>query len=872
MFKILRITLCINIFVFSFFSNSCSGMEVLSWITGNPKGHKLLLQTFPQSSSLFSSIDISSNYAFVSPQTFTKLFGEEAEVGYIRLTSEFIHNKSHYQEEPQYSKGVIAVKRKVGIRDNSQETPLVYLNSGLAKFVKSIESAFNPTRENTAPISFVTFPFTALGNVRSCTFDITITTISETDSFEISQKVLEGQIKNKFSGIVITNGMLNLEFIFDEHDLGISATNPNGYCSIGKICAKLSAADSLNSGYLGADTRIRMNINAGQRIKFIQYSHKDPGGTSFSDLIPPRPITAVEALYGNHTNPGVQRSELFAPDPFPKRKLSAADIESIVASSETDDIQIKTLNLDFNALGIGGLDEQLTALVRDTVLSRGATKGTLERLGITEHAKGILLYGPPGTGKTLIARQIGKMLGVEGDFFRVINGPEILDKYVGGSEEKLRQHFEFAERNPTKLVVLFIDEIDSIAGKRSEGSGASTNVNNNLVNTLLTKMDGIDGIKNILVIGATNRPDMLDGALMREGRFSTQLEIGLPDEKGRKDIFNIKLQDVIENGALKDVDISVLVELTANYTGAEITGFCDRARKFALAEAADNPEDLSAIDSSAVFITQAHFISALAEMRPSFAQYSTVTNLLPEAAIALPSQQQFARALASRVKSFRPGAVYSYLITGKKKIGKSSSVGAFITETKEYFDFTRVFKPNPLRKSFSDELTQAWRDSQRFCKSLIVLDDLHNLLGIINGGEYDRSAMRFLNTLLQSSTDRNKKTGQRNQTVVLATMSDTSKDTFSYINPTISWSYEESFRENSSPTDIMAILTQYNVPESLQSSLVPLLAKYPLSTILDICNEENTPTRTLPDWKSHISELLGEELDANEGDELEEDL
>ncbi|VEL12425.1 unnamed protein product [Protopolystoma xenopodis] len=210
-----------------------------------------------------------------------------------------------------------------------------------------------------------------------------------------------------------------------------------------------------------------------------------------------------------------------------------------------------------------------------------------------KHVRGILLYGPPGTGKTLMARQIGKMLNAREP--KIVNGPSILDKYVGESEANIRKLFADAEEEAKRmgehsaLHIIIFDEIDAICKARGStvscphysGSlyfskacdGAGSAVHDTVVNQLLTKMDGVEQLNNILVIGMTNRRDMIDEALLRPGRFEMQMEINLPDEDGRVQIFNIHTSQLKKSGKLApDVKILELAKLTKNFSGAEIEG------------------------------------------------------------------------------------------------------------------------------------------------------------------------------------------------------------------------------------------------------------------------------------------------------------
>ena len=149
----------------------------------------------------------------------------------------------------------------------------------------------------------------------------------------------------------------------------------------------------------------------------------------------------------------------------------------------------------------------------------------------------MLLHGPPGTGKTLIARKIAGALNCEEP--KICNGPEIFDKYVGGSEQKVRELFADAEAEQAEkgdesgLHVIIFDEIDAICRARGSRGSDSTGVGENVVNQLLSKMDGVESLNNILIIGMTNRKDMIDEAILRPGRMEIHLEIGLPDQHGR---------------------------------------------------------------------------------------------------------------------------------------------------------------------------------------------------------------------------------------------------------------------------------------------------------------------------------------------------
>ncbi len=187
------------------------------------------------------------------------------------------------------------------------------------------------------------------------------------------------------------------------------------------------------------------------------------------------------------------------------------------------------------------------------------------RLGI-DAPKGVLLHGPPGTGKTMLAKAVAN----ESDaYFITINGPEIMSKYYGESEHKLREAFDEAEKNTP--AVIFIDEIDSIAPKRAEVTGE---VERRVVAQLLSLMDGLKSRKNVIVIGATNRPEALDMALRRPGRFDREIELRVPDREGRREIFQIHTRGM---PLVDDVSLDGLADRTYGFVGADIAALCREA-------------------------------------------------------------------------------------------------------------------------------------------------------------------------------------------------------------------------------------------------------------------------------------------------------
>ncbi len=247
---------------------------------------------------------------------------------------------------------------------------------------------------------------------------------------------------------------------------------------------------------------------------------------------------------------------------------------------------------------VGGIDNVKQEL-KEAVEWPMQNPKAFERLGIRP-PKGVLLYGPPGNGKTLLARAVAKESGAN---FISIKGPELQKEGIVGKEsERLRKMFKRARQ--VSPCIIFFDEIDSIAGRRGAGGGSVSDSNESILNTLLTEMDGIESLKNVIVIGATNRPDMLDPALLRPGRFDRIVYVAVPDKDGRLQILNIHAK----NMPIKDKEkvIASIAEQTEGYTGADIEGLCREAAMLALREDIETKE-----------ITKKHFEKAMDKVLPS---------------------------------------------------------------------------------------------------------------------------------------------------------------------------------------------------------------------------------------------------------------
>jgi len=251
---------------------------------------------------------------------------------------------------------------------------------------------------------------------------------------------------------------------------------------------------------------------------------------------------------------------------------------------------------------IGGLDEELE-LVREMIELPLSEPELFRRLGV-EPPSGVLLYGPPGTGKTLIARAVANEVDAE---FVTISGPEIMSKYKGESEEQLRETFEKArEEAPT---IVFFDEIDSIAGTRDDDGDAE----NRIVGQLLTLMDGLDGRGEVIVIGATNRVDAIDPALRRGGRFDREIQIGVPDETGRREILEVHTRGM---PLADDVDIDAIARRTHGFVGADLDAVASEAAMAAIRDRPTETDDRREWNRNPT-VRKNHFDAALASVEPS---------------------------------------------------------------------------------------------------------------------------------------------------------------------------------------------------------------------------------------------------------------
>ncbi|KAJ4306729.1 transport between ER and Golgi ATPase protein [Collariella sp. IMI 366227] len=411
----------------------------------------------------------------------------------------------------------------------------------------------------------------------------------------------------------------------------------------------------------------------------------------------------------------------------------------------------------FEDMGIGGLDTEFSTIFRRAFASRIFPPGLIDKLGIM-HVKGMLLYGPPGTGKTLIARQIGKMLNAREP--KIINGPEVLNKYVGQSEENIRKLFADAEKeykekgDESGLHIIIFDELDAVCKQRGSGAGGGTGVGDSVVNQLLSKLDGVDQLNNILLIGMTNRKDMIDDALLRPGRLEVQIEISLPDEFGRSQILKIHTSKMKENGVMgTDVDIPELAALTKNFSGAELSGLVKSATSFAFSRNIKAGTTASVSEDVVnMKVVRQDFLNALNEVKPAFgADDSELEDAIPYGII------HFSQSISAILND---GMLYvenvrqqdrlrhtAVLLHGPPGSGKTA-LAAHIAMKSDY-PFIKIITPASM-VGFRDELAKKdhlhkiFTDAYKSPLSMLIIDNIERLI------EWNPVGPRLSNAIVQA--------------------------------------------------------------------------------------------------------------------------
>lgn len=361
----------------------------------------------------------------------------------------------------------------------------------------------------------------------------------------------------------------------------------------------------------------------------------------------------------------------------------------------------------------------------------------------TTSVRGILLHGPPGCGKTLIARQLSKIVNAKS--FRIINGPEIKDKYIGESERFIRELFTEAEEDQRNNIpgihVIIFDEFDSIGSKRTSDDSSLSRTSNDIVNQLLSKIEGVDRLNNILIITMTNRKESIDSALLRSGRIELHIEINLPDRDGSFDIFKIHSKLLVDNGHIgRDVDFDILADLTNNYSGAEIEALINKASTFSLVRLID-PVTMRCISSERPIVKMDDFMLVLREITPIMNNTSKAIQTIIRTPIS------FENIIFKRIyDSIRDdlfnffseedliiqgrkivGRNFSVLLFGESFIGKTKMIAHIISELSKLISHIRFINPEFVINNNTSLWTE-FEEGKKVNKFLMVIDSLETIV------------------------------------------------------------------------------------------------------------------------------------------------
>ncbi|WP_407453782.1 CDC48 family AAA ATPase [Methanobrevibacter sp.] len=406
--------------------------------------------------------------------------------------------------------------------------------------------------------------------------------------------------------------------------------------------------------------------------------------------------------------------------------------------------------VDVSYEDIGGLKEEVKK-VREMIEIPLKRPELFEKLGIAP-PKGVLMHGPPGTGKTLLAKAVAS----ESDaHFILINGPEIMSKYVGGSEENLREYFEEAEANSPSII--FIDELDAIAPKREETNGETER---RTVAQLLTLMDGLKSRGQVVVIGATNRPDSLDPALRRPGRFDREIEIGVPDADERQQILEIHTRNMPID---EDIDLNKLATTTHGFVGADLESLCKEAAmrvvRRILPEIKNDDEEIPEEVLKKIIVTKDDFKSALKEIQPSALREVLVqvpdikwedVGGLDEAKQELKEAVEWPLKYPENFQKLGVKPPKGILLYGIPGTGKTLLAKAVASESEA--NFISVKGPELLSKWVGESekgVREVFRKAKQTAPTVIFFDEIDSIASTRSGNDTDSGVTkRVVNQLL----------------------------------------------------------------------------------------------------------------------------
>jgi transitional endoplasmic reticulum ATPase len=431
---------------------------------------------------------------------------------------------------------------------------------------------------------------------------------------------------------------------------------------------------------------------------------------------------------------------------LPKGHVIITPSTKIIVSDEKYEGDMKSTGISYE--DIGGLRNE-TELIREMVELPMKHPEVFQKLGVGA-PKGVLLTGPPGTGKTLLAKAVATE--TDASFFSIA-GPEIMSKYYGESEKHIREIFEKAEKNAPSII--FIDEIDSIAPKRGDGTD---NTEKRIVAQLLTLMDGLKSRGQVVVMAATNRPDDIDEALRRPGRFDRELRINPPDEQGRKEILQIHSRGMPLD---KDVDFNEISLRTIGFTGADIEVLTKEAAlksiKPHFAELKNIEEKVPTEILDKIKVTRQHFIDALRMVEPSAMREVMINkpNVKWADVGGLEKAKEKLRELIElpllRPDLFEKAGIKpskGILLTGPPGTGKTLLAKAVATEANA--NFISIKGPELISKWVGESekhVREIFKKARQVAPSIIFFDEFDSI-SKLRGSSMSDATERIVNQLL----------------------------------------------------------------------------------------------------------------------------
>lgn len=507
----------------------------------------------------------------------------------------------------------------------------------------------------------------------------------------------------------------------------------------GKGIIRIEGAIRRNAG-VGIDDKVHVRKATAKNAKRITLAPLEElrivGGEEYlSQILEGRVVTKGDVIELNVMGRKIDLA-VTTFSPMADAVIIGRDTSVVVSEKPAKESEMKIPRITYE--DIGGLGDVIKQ-VREMIELPLKYPELFEKIGV-EAPKGVLLHGPPGTGKTLIAKAVANETNAN---FFTLSGPEIMSKYYGQSEENLREIFKEASENAPSII--FIDEIDSIAPKREETKG---DVEMRVVAQLLALMDGLEERGKVVVIGATNRINAIDPALRRPGRFDREIEVGIPDRKGRREIFTIHTRGM---PVAENVDLDKLASITHGYSGADIEALCKeaamRALRRVLPEIDLEAESIPAEILNKIEVTEKDFYDAFKSMTPS---------AMREVVIESPNihwddiggLQEAKQELMESVEwPLKYGDVFTHmdakppkgiLLYGPPGTGKTMLAKAVATESEA--NFISVKGPEFLSKWVGESekaVRETFRKARQAAPCIIFFDEIDSITPVRGGGTGD---------------------------------------------------------------------------------------------------------------------------------------